>query len=97
MQMKLNLICDNCFKLLLKFVTSSCGRLQPSDAMLGPFGPTNRALQAHLKMLKIHLENFEEIHLENFEKVQLENFEEIRLESFMEINLANFEEIHLEN
>ena len=46
--------------------SSSCGGLQPSAAMVGPLGPNNSALRAHLKMFEIHLENFAEIHLENF-------------------------------
>ena len=43
--------------------SSSCEGLQPLAAMVGPFGSNNRALRAHLKMFKIHLENFAEIHL----------------------------------
>ena len=35
--------------------SSSCGGLQPSAATVGTFGPNNRALRAHLKMLKINL------------------------------------------
>ena len=32
--------------------SSSCGGQQPSAATVGPFGPNNRALQAHLKFSK---------------------------------------------
>ena len=44
--------------------SSSCGELQPSAAIVGPFRPNNRTLRAHLKMLKINLENFAEICLD---------------------------------
>ena len=40
--------------------SSSCGGLQPLAATVGPFVPNNRVLWAHLKMFKIHLENFAE-------------------------------------
>ena len=48
---------------------SSCGGLQPSTATVGPFGPNNKALRAHLTVLKIHFKNFPEIHLENFAEI----------------------------
>ena len=70
----MNIVCD---LIVLKFketrkiaalraaFTSSCGGLQPSAAPVGPFGPNNRDLRAHLKMFKIHLKNLAAIHLEN--------------------------------
>ena len=48
----------------------------------GPFGPNNRALRAHLQMLKIHLENFAEICLNFFAEIYLEKFAKIYLENF---------------
>ena len=42
----------------LEKISSSCGGLQPSAAMVGPFGPNNRALWAHIKMLEMNLKFF---------------------------------------
>ena len=94
------IIFDKSLEKLLAFgaaFSSSCGGLQPSAATVGPFGPNNRDLRAYLKMLKIHLENFEEIHLENFAEIWFNFFAEIHLEKFAEIYLENFTEIHLGN
>ena len=58
--------------------------------MLGPFGHKKRALLAHLKMFKIHLENFAEINLE----ISLNFFAEILLDNLAEICLTVLEDIH---
>ena len=63
----------------MRLFSSSCGGLQPSAATVGPFGPKNRALRAHLRVLKIHLKKFPEIHLENFAEICLIFFAEINL------------------
>ena len=49
--------------------TRKIAALRPSAATVGPFGPNNRALRAHLKMFKIHLGNFAQIHLEIFAEI----------------------------
>ena len=74
--------------------SSSCGGLQPSAAPMRPFGPNNRALPAHLKMFKNHLENFADVQLEKFAEIHLESIVEISLENLEEIHLQIFEEIH---
>ena len=70
--------------------SSSCGGLQPSTAPVGPIGPNNRALRTHLKMFKIHLENFAVINLEIFAEICLFFFAEIHLKKFAEIYLEIF-------
>ena len=54
----------------------SCRELQPSAATVRP---NNRALWAHLKILKINLQKFTEIYLDFFAEIHLENFAEIYL------------------
>ena len=75
--------------------STSCGGLQPLDAMVGPFEPNNGALRAQPKILNIHLESFTEICLnfflfgnqfKNFADINFENFEEISLKIFAEIS-----------
>ena len=90
------LMCTRKIAALRAAFPSSCGGLQPSAATVGPFGPKNRALRAHLKMLKINLENFAGIWLIFFAKFHLEQFVEICLENFEEIHSENVEEIHLQ-
>ena len=98
------LIC--CFLLFLGLnsstirITRKIAALRPafsSVATVGPFRPNNRDLRAYLKMVKIHLENFEEIHMKFFSEIWFNFFAEIHLEKFAEIYLENFAEIHLEN
>ena len=49
--------------------SSSCGMLQRPAITVGPLGPNNSALRAHLKLFKIRLEIFAEIHLENLAEI----------------------------
>ena len=72
-------------------ISISCGRLQPTAASLGSFGPND---VAQPKMLKISLENFAEIHLENFVEICLKILTEIRLDNFVKIRLKIFAEIN---
>ena len=66
--------------------STSFGGLQPSASTVGPFGPNNRAIWDHLKMFKIHLQNY----LEYFGEISLKFFAEIHLEVVEEICLVNF-------
>ena len=67
---------NNLKMLISPFIqTRKIAALQPafSAATVGPFKPNNRALRAHLKMFKIHLENFTRF-LQNFSNGFPQNF-----------------------